>query len=146
MTYCIEVWGSSPATHINSIVKIQKKAVRIISFSNFRAPSKPLFLSLNLLTFPQIYQLSILSFMHKFHHNRLPIIFSRFYTLVRDTHSFNTRGSTNFQYHVPRCRLQLTQNSIKVKGPFFWNSLPNNISISSLPVFKSKVKCFLKSL
>ena len=42
MTYCIEVWGCDSQTQLNGIVLLQKKIIRIKSFSN----TTPLFLSM----------------------------------------------------------------------------------------------------
>ena len=145
MTYCVEVWGSSPVTHIESIIKVQKKAVRIITFSPFRAPSKPLFQSLNVLTFPEIYTFAVLSFMHKYHFNKLPVCFNNFLSLTGSTHNINTRSNNSLNYNIARCRLRLSSNFIKNKGPFFWNSLPHDIVCPSFGLFKSNVRQFLKS-
>ena len=143
MTYCVEVWGSSAAVHINSIVKLQKKAARIISFSSFHAHSRPLFLKLNMLTLPEIYQYFILIFMYKYHFQQLPQSFNQFLLKNSQVHSINTRISK--LYHIPKFRLQVSTNSIKCKGPIFWNSLPTCLYSINFYLFKKFLKKHLAS-
>ena len=54
LIYAIEVWGSANETHLNKILILQKKIVRLISFSDKRQPnysflpSDPLFFKLEI--------------------------------------------------------------------------------------------------
>ena len=45
LIYCIEIWGNASAVQllVDAFIKIQKKCVRTISFSEFLAPTHPLF-------------------------------------------------------------------------------------------------------
>ena len=36
-TYCIEVWGSAAKCHVNSLFLLQKKIIRIMTFSPYLA-------------------------------------------------------------------------------------------------------------
>ena len=55
LTYCIEVWGSAFDSYCSSIIKVQKKAVRMLVSANRTAHTKPIFKLLNILTFRQLY-------------------------------------------------------------------------------------------
>ena len=46
ISYCNIVWGNSNQTKINSLLLLQKKALRIVTHSYFRANSEPLFFNL----------------------------------------------------------------------------------------------------
>ena len=37
LIYCIEVWGISPHTHLKPLLLLQKKIVRIMTFSSYYA-------------------------------------------------------------------------------------------------------------
>ena len=37
--YCVEIWGNASAIHLDPLIKIQKKRIRAITFSEFSAPS-----------------------------------------------------------------------------------------------------------
>ena len=54
LTYCVEVWGNTPDTHIDPLIKLQKKIIRIITFSPYLAHTEPLFKELNILPFPKV--------------------------------------------------------------------------------------------
>jgi hypothetical protein len=118
-TYCIEVWGSATGTLLNSLIKIQKKAIRIILSAPFRAPSKPLFQELKMLTLPQIYLNSILLFVFKFLKGLLPAIFDDFY--YRNRHVTERATRQDDLLYVPICNTNLFQNTIRIKGVREWN-------------------------
>ena len=61
-----------------SIDKIQKKAIRTITYSNYIAHSEPLLKELNLLKVKDIFQLKILKFIFKLYHNTLPPYFNNY--------------------------------------------------------------------
>ena len=44
LSYGLVVWGQAPQSHLNKILVLQKRALRIMHFSNFRARAVPLFL------------------------------------------------------------------------------------------------------
>ena len=62
LNYCVVVWGSTTRHNINLLLKLQKRAVRVITFSHYRAHALPLFLNLNLLQFHYIYQMFLFRF------------------------------------------------------------------------------------
>ena len=84
--YCIEVWGNAQDCYRNTIVKLQKKAVRIISCSPLLAHSEPLFIHLKILQFKKLYFYTVAVFMYKYEHNLLPSIFNHTYVYNRDVH------------------------------------------------------------
>ena len=54
LIYCIEVWGNACDTHLDLIIKIQKKCVRVITFSNYLEPTESLFKDLKILAFKKL--------------------------------------------------------------------------------------------
>ena len=43
LIYCIEIWGNSNDSHLNPIIKIQKKGIPAVSFAHYLDPTSPLF-------------------------------------------------------------------------------------------------------
>ena len=43
LTYALPVWGNTYQSNLDTLIRLQKKAVRIMTFSSFRAHSTPLF-------------------------------------------------------------------------------------------------------
>ena len=74
ITYGSLVWGQN----CNSINKMQKKAIRTITHSNYIAHSEPLLKDLNLLSVKDLMDLKLIKFFHKLYHNNLPIYFSNY--------------------------------------------------------------------
>ena len=49
--YCNHVWGSTYQTNLNNVVLVQKKSIRIITCSPFRAHTEPLLMANRLIPF-----------------------------------------------------------------------------------------------
>ena len=79
----IEIWGSSLKSYLDPLVKIQKKYIRTISFSEYLAPSEPLFQKLNILNFEKLVIQRICLMMFKCSIGVLPLpvsaLFSSFF-------------------------------------------------------------------
>ena len=74
LTYGIEVWGKAADCHINSLVVLQKRAIRIITSAEFRAHTEPLFKSLNILSLKKIYLFNLGMLMYKSENSLVPNI------------------------------------------------------------------------
>lgn len=143
LSYCCIVWASpSETTCFDRILKLQKQAVRIITRSAYRAHSIPLFAQLGILKVHDLCYAKIMLFIYKSKKKILPSLFNDYFTLVSNTHTFNTRSSN--KYAVPFARTTCRYNCLKATGPRLWNSLPMEISNeNSIFRFRSKIKRFL---
>lgn len=142
LTYCIEVWGTSAQTYLSSLIKLQKKIVRIITSSNYRAESKPLFESLKILNLSQVYQRSFAIFMFKYVKGILPNIFDEFFKRNSQVSSRVTRNYNKL--NVPFCKTELYKKSMKVEGPKLWNKLEDTINHQcSIQSFKKTLNKYL---
>ena len=54
LIYCNEVWGNASSIHLDPIIKIQKRAIRTITFSSYLSPSEPILQSFNILNFRKL--------------------------------------------------------------------------------------------
>ena len=100
LTYGILIWWNTYETTLKPLFILQKKAVRIITFSKLDSCSSPLFKSLGLIKFFDIALFQIAIFMYKFHKNVLPASF----------HSFFYQGNKVFIIVI----LDLQQNTLTV--------------------------------
>ena len=64
LQYGLIVWGQTFASYIDPIFKLQKKAVRAISFQPRLSPSFPIFKDLKLLKLSEIFELRLLTFVY----------------------------------------------------------------------------------
>ena len=142
ITYCIELWGNSTKIALKPLELLQKKIVRIITFSNFRCHSTPLFHELKLLNIPSLYKFHICLFVfdlnnnhyaHDIHHYLDPL-----------PHTYPTRLATSSNYYIPKTKLDLSQRGLKFSATKQWNSLPDYIKrTKSRNSLKTKLKHFL---
>jgi len=80
LTYCNTIWASTYPTRLQSILRIQKKMARIITFSNFRDVPRPLFELLEILDIYKLNSYLTALFMYSYHHKKLPMFFNNFFT------------------------------------------------------------------
>ena len=74
LTYCIEVWGNMSNVHLDALVKIQKKIVRIITYSPYLAHTDELFKELNILPIHKLMLQRVALQMFKYSINILPLL------------------------------------------------------------------------
>ena len=137
LTYCIEVWGCASKCQLNSLFLVQKKILRIMTFSPYLAHTDPLFKDLKILPVNKLFIDRIGIVMFKATYDLLPKSITQLFSKNKDIHSYNTRskdllrvfiGTKNFTYFSPR----------------IWNALVNNININvTLTQFKSILKMYL---
>ena len=144
INYCNIIWGNCGQTKINSILLLQKKALRIVTHSPYRASTEPLFSNLKTLKINEIHTLQTGSFMFKYSHKLLPRTFHETFHQNSSIHSYPTRRSND--YHLENPKTTIAQRSVKHHGPDIWNSLPAQLkSIKSLKTFKVHLKSHLLS-
>ena len=122
-------------THINRLIILQKRAIRIISGVSFYEHTDPLFNSRKILKITDIYNLNVGLYMY-----------DRWNTGAYDRHhQYETRNRNDL---LPRrANLSVTQNSLHSAGPNLWNSIPEYIrSSSTKSSFKCQYKKYLISL
>ena len=88
INYSILSWGYD----CGRLVKLQKKAIRIMTCSQYNSHTEPLFKVLNLLKIEDMLKLSTLNFIYKLNNNKLPTYFKSYhYHSQFEIHRRNTR-------------------------------------------------------
>ena len=134
------IWASAYASHLQRVILVQKRFVRLATFSDRDEPSAPLFKKLNILSVSEVNSLQICIFVYKciYDHHNLPNGFNSFFSFNSDIHSYVTRQSKDL--HVPYCRTSLRQFSVRYRGANLWNAIDPRLKESSLLVFKANYK------
>jgi hypothetical protein len=132
MSYGIIFWGNSH--HSNSIFKIQKRIIRIITNAGSHDSCCQLFRQLQILSLPSRYIFSLLVFVNK---NR--DLFQSNYEI----HYLNTRFDYNLR--LPSTNLTLVQKGVLYSGRKIYNQLPSNIKVllNDAKRFKSTLKSYI---
>ena len=76
LQYGIEAWGNSNSIH--KLLRVQKRAIRVINNKKYRHHTDPLFKRNNIVKVSDLYQLQVFSFMHDLVNNKLPGSFDDF--------------------------------------------------------------------
>ena len=76
LTYGCQLWGQGK---IDQTITLQKKAIRLITFSHYLAHTSTLFKELKLLKLPDIISMNNILFTHCTLNNRSPAIFNNFF-------------------------------------------------------------------
>ena len=143
LTYGIPIWGNTYVSTLKPLITLQKKAIRIITFSGFRAHTSPLYKQLGILKLTDLVIFHNALFMHDFHSKKLPSAFNDFFTMVRDRHDYNTRFAAKQSFCIPNVRTNYGKFSLRFQGPMAWNEIDTSIKTKSKPIFKSKFKSAL---
>lgn len=131
LQYGIEFWGFS--TNIDKILRVQKKILRIMTFSSWKTSCKQIFKELKILTVPNLIIFKTLMWVH-----------SNYNLFIGGNvdHCYNTRFRGDFKYPVHR--LKLTEKTPLYAGKRFFNKLPTKYkTMLNTNSFKSSLSSFL---
>jgi hypothetical protein len=84
LMYGAQVWSSKLMSVNDKIFRLQKSAMRIMTFSDFRDHSEPLFKELSILKFQHSIDLANCLFVYDYLHNNLPTAFVNTSTRLDD--------------------------------------------------------------
>ena len=113
-------WQFTSKTNLNRVFILQKKCLRIITFSFYKDRSNPLFKDLKLLKLHDVLESEIIKFFYKFSRNELPKSVCSKFNLVHKVHTRNTRN--NLLIYSPRMSISRYGNhSLRGDGASLWN-------------------------
>jgi hypothetical protein len=134
--------GKTYSTHLNSLIILQKKIIRIITFSYHLAHTPPLYKSLKILPLDKLYQYSLSLFAYKLINLTVPPLLHAILTTPVNTHSHYTRTTQSLPTFFFRHRV--SQIGLKYNLSRLYNSLPVSLKdIHSFALYKHKIKLFL---
>ena len=145
-SYCCIVWGNTYDHNIKPLQRMQKKVIRLITFSEFNAHTSPFFFQLKLLKLQDHIKLQTLYFMHQFFIGKLPKIFDSFFIKTSDKHNVNTRFATRTTFYVPKIRTNYGKFNIRYNGPTLWNETDERFKILTPYSFKRELSLHFISL
>ena len=108
------IWGLTTEENLSKIEILQKKCVRIMTFSDFHCHTNLIFLELKLLKVCEIIKSQQLKL-----------------SLVKDIHTYETKSATRHLLHIPQMHTTSYGNkSLKYHCSTLWNStMKNNIAV-----------------
>lgn len=126
--YCILIWGNAADIHLNKLILLQKRAIRIISRVQYLEHTTNLFSQLKILKLKDLYQQRCALFTYKLYSNQFPAPFTNDFAMTVLSHSHNTRARTLRYINIPTYRTTLKQKTLKYQSSKLYNDflLPNN--------------------
>ena len=143
INYGILIWGGSPQKYIETLLKLQKKAMRIIGHKDRLSSCRPLFSKYKILTVTSLYILESSCYAKKSllvktppAENKPPI------KKVSSIHSYNTRHQENI--YIPKIPNNRKKLDILHRSSIIYNKLPDEIKeIGNCQQFRSVTRKFL---
>ena len=138
LTYVLEVWGNNYKTTLQPLVKLQKRAVRIIHKADYLEHTNTLFLQSKIIKFLDLVNFYTAQLVFKASRNILPPTIQGQFT-ERNSEGYNLRGSGKLI--PPAIRTTRRSMCVSVCGVRLWNSLGSSLKQSShIHQFKAKFK------
>ena len=144
LCHCIYVWGRAYETHLNDLIVLQNKIIRIINGVPPRTNVERLYVTMGNFSLKRIYNYAIGLFMHKYVNNMLPELFVDFFLKC---YRFASRHANRNCIYVTFHSSTRGQQSFSHCGPRIWNfilscMMPN----CAISLFKTASRqLFLKS-
>jgi hypothetical protein len=129
--YGIHVWSTAPQYMIDSIFKLQKRAIRLVSGSRYNAHTETLFKNHKILPLPNLIKYFQLQFMNQFCNSFLPLAFDN--TWINRNEFRNRTNPENEGYYLrngddlylPQSRLISTEKAPFYSFPRIWQNFEN---------------------
>ena len=94
LTYACQIWGQSQNTHNHRIFTLQNTALRIMTFSNSRTSSNPLYAKLKILKLKDIIILKNCLFVYDSLNKMTPLCFHDYFQQLQSVHSIQTKSAS----------------------------------------------------
>ena len=133
MIYCVEICVISPQTHLKPLLLLQKKILRIMTFSTY---TEPIFKDLNVLTINKLVIHRIGIMMYKFNNGLLPTVLNSWYK--------KKMKFTNMTLEQNKLRISVGIQSFSSVSAKIWNAPMLHID-GNVPLvkFKQSLKLYL---
>ena len=138
LSYGLIAWGQAAKTHLEKLLILQKRVVRLINFAPFRSHAIPYFLHSNIMPITMLYFKLSSVLMFDVYNNTAPYNISHLFIPTQQIHS-----SSSGNYYISHSRLNQKNDSFSIMGAKIWNSIPENLRDSPKSLFKEKVHTIL---
>ena len=138
--YCLLIWGNAADIHLDKIIRLQKRAIRIVSRTHFLDHTTHHFAQLKILKLQDLYRQKCALFAYKVYSHQFPTSFSNIFTMTVPNHTHNTRTVSQRTVNIPLYRTSMKQKTLKYQSIKLYNEflIPNNYhNIASITSLKT---------
>ena len=130
---------------MESMIKFQKRAARLILDKNLETLSAKLFAELKWLTFPERVKFQKAVMMFKTMNNLNPPFIKNLFKFTNEIHDRCLRSASENLLYVSKPNCELYRNSLPYSGSKIWNSIPQDAKNSeSVAIFKNRYLDWIK--
>ena len=122
LLYCINILSCTSKSNLQRILKMQKKAIRIVTKSKVNECTAPLFKANKILPFDLLCLQAKLLFMHSIHYNYAPPSFNGMFP-TNQTRNIEHNLRNQHEFVVPACRIEWFKKFPLITFPLAWNNL-----------------------
>jgi hypothetical protein len=145
--YGIELYANTNKTHLNDLLILNNKMLRILQFQSNTSSVRELYHVYNSLQIEYLHEYKLLIFMHRFFNERqsLPEIFQDYFALNSTIHNHNTRAYCSL--HLNLYSSSFGKRCLQYRSSKLWNDIPNVIKkIVSINSFKRELKKYYQNM
>ena len=144
MTYGCQIWGQNEKNLLFvQITRLQKRAIRLITFSPYDAHTDPLFKELKILKLEDQISLYNSLLVHDFSCDELPTSFDNYFTLCTELYDTDTRRHAGAVFVPQVSSKRYGRQSIKLSSILVWNHLTEVLDQNLFNLTKAKLKTTL---
>ena len=146
INYGIQIWGNAKATYLNKIIRLQKRAMRIVNNASYNGHTEPIFKSNLVLKVQDCFEHQVILFMHDYQYNNLPNSFNDMFNLNSDLCKANQVTRQSNLFHIPMGRNNFSNLLPRTNYPRIWNRWHSYVfNIASKKALKKHVKSTMLS-
>ena len=101
---CLAAWGQAAKSHLQKILVLQKRVLRLMYFSEPRAHAVPLFTSSKILPLNMLYVETVSSLMFDVSCLAVPTNISNLFIKANEKHNHETRFSSSCNFYINQLR------------------------------------------
>ena len=124
ISYGCLVWGFASTGDLQRLFRIQKQAIRVITFSDFQQPSSKLFADTQILKLADLIEFNKYMFMYEWKHGKLPSSFNSLFSEKEICKG--TRLASHGKLYIPKIRtMKYGERSLRFAGTKILNHIIN---------------------
>ena len=116
LIYGISSWGQASQSNLEKLLLLQKRVLRLMTFSTKSEHAIPYFINLNILPVHFLYVESVSCLMYDIQNKLAPVHIQNLFKHVSDIHSYNTRSATADKFYIMSSCLEQLKNSFSRFG------------------------------
>ncbi len=142
LLYCLPIWSSCPKSYLEPLIKLQKKAIRIITGTKYNSHTADKFTKLNIMPLPQLADYSKLLFMYDYINDKLPLSFQETWKRKNEVYNNirNNRRMDGDHFYIPIIRFKSIEKLPYFCFPDLWNKNCFNDLLNSYQPRKMFIK------